>query len=394
MIHSKQLFWILAAAVVINVVIFQFSWYINYHIMKKRVNNEEKASNKSTDISCRCDDLINWVIKKQTSCMKQSNTIAEVCLEFSSDYEYLWPFLIHHLSIGFSRIHLYNNDRDPIKLYSDAGIGCLAESGFLHIKPWPGAGVQNDIQNDCFKMIKSYTSKESDSRRPTDIWGANIDVDEYIVLHKNKCIGELLDQYPSAPAIVFNWAMFPPVNISYINPNSSPPPAVHPFEVLTVRAVESVHLKSMARVNCVSKWSNPHYPELNGCAGFNGKSVDLLGRNITPGKRPPPRLPNYEVAQLNHYWTYNFRHFLRKMHRGESFYSNMVYRSSHEYFEIKYKTKLLVEDKTFLAKYRGDIMVGETLCPHLHKWTSQYPEYNLSISNSMKRLNLVGGANS
>eukprot|EP01041_Mallomonas_annulata_P001940 gene1940-3764_t len=323
--------------------------------------------------ACNCNKLLENIYANQRNCNDKSSTIVEICLEFSSDYEYLWPFLHHHYSLGFSRIHLYNNDPDPKRLYTDPGIGCLAESGLLHIKPWPGYGVQLEVQNDCFNVIKDFRSRESSDKSLSTIWGANIDVDELVMLHKHTCIGEFLDSFPTAPGVILNWAMYPPLNITRVNT-----PSLFPHEMLVTRAIKSAHIKTIARLNCFDGWENPHYPKYKSCAGFGEKAVDVKGRRITPGRKPPHKLPNFKIAQLNHYWTYSFNHFLRKMHRGESFHAKMVYRSSYEYFDLQNKTKTnLIYDISFITKYGLSIRRSEALCPHLKLWPPQLSEHNI-----------------
>ena len=374
-----------------NILLVALNSFIFYYQWK----NGEKSRNfpvvvvEKNDSYCDCEKLIKYILRKQSFCHDKSNNIVEICLEFSSDYEYLWPFLMHHYAIGISRIHLYNNEIGSSSVLFDPGLNCLAESGFLIIKPWPGYGVQREIQNNCFEVIKSNYYKSFPYRSPNLLWGINIDVDEMIVLHNHSCIGEFLDHFSQAPGVVLNWALFPPLPSNYskysLTDKSSSHQLLFPYEMMLYKAKESVHIKSIVRVQCFDTWDNPHFPNYKYCSGFNNKSVDVQNRPLTMGKKPPSRIQNYQIAQLNHYWTYSFRHFLRKMHRGESFHEKMVYRSSQEYFDVHLKHPHIIYDDHFPRKYGKAIREGELLCPHLIYWKPQLPVVRVAPHHFMIR---------
>ena len=381
--------------------IFVFCLALSFYSLMFRslmTRTEKYAPNfkQKTFSECSCHDIIMEITRKQSACSSNSSSVVEICLVFADDYEYLWPFLMHSLSIGFRKVHLYNNDPSRKDVYQDLGIGCLIESGFVSLKPWLGAGVQNDIQNDCFRSILNNFETNFPGRSSNHLWAANFDVDEFLVLHHFSCVSSFLDFYSDAPGVVINWAIFPPLphNYTYLRLDhpyeSKSDELLAPYHILRYRAKESVHYKTIARIICLSEWTNPHYPNYvancsnNDATGkrYRKKAVDMLNRSLTPEKRPPNRLPNYKVAQLNHYWTYNIFHFMRKMRRGDSFYANKYFRSSSEYFQVSNKyIRNLMYDESFLLKY-GDALEGfERLCPHAKKWPLVDPQHHLSFQD-------------
>ena len=77
-----------------------------------------------------CDSFLRPILTRRDACLSGSNhhhhhhhhdtsshteasiigTIVDVCVTFNSEYEFILPFLVHHLSMGVNHIVIYNND--------------------------------------------------------------------------------------------------------------------------------------------------------------------------------------------------------------------------------------------------------------------------------------------
>lgn len=296
-----------------------------------------------------CGQLLDPILENRTRCFEESPTQVDICVVFATDYHYVIPFLVHYLSLGVHRIHLYNNDQ-LLSWYLHPSVVCMVQAGLVEIQPWRGAGEYNSMMADCVdkKVLGSRGLTAETARARKDLWMAIFDVDEMLVLHKHSCFNKFLDDFPAAPAVAFNWAMFlPPIQdatlrtsasshademsvfgnmrgmspdhfalIDYPRPSPDSPMVIFPHDMVISRRYESPHVKTVSRPGCVAKIYNPHFAELSpSCPqGVNPEDPEhhrLKSTYVTPWVDN-----HYPIAQLNHYWTTSLRDFLRKIHRG------------------------------------------------------------------------------
>lgn len=312
-----------------------------------------------------CSKILTPILEKRKLCKKQTSTEVDICTVFAEDYHFMIPFLIHHLSIGFEKIHVYNNDLKS-SWYLHPTVLCLSAADLITIVPWPGDGEFLNGLNHCHRARvlerRGYTyGKDLQNRQ---LWMAIFDIDEMLVLHPPSttdnsnfnrnlvCINSLLDEYPGASQIGINWAMYVPVApfsdyaifgnpqqipphhkeklLSYDRANDTIPLVILPHDMLHQRMRENYHVKSIARPNCVSKISSPHYMEVFETCPFDKRMMTLSRRkfplsSVTTGIEKPA---NYKIAQLNHYWSTSVEDFLRKVHRGRGIKQAGIYRNS------------------------------------------------------------------
>ena len=131
------------------------------------------------------------------------------------------PFLVHHLSMGFNKIRVYNNDETGLRWYRHPTMTCLIRHELVSLQPWPGESVMHPAWAHWIAKAKDMYSSTANYN---DVWMSFLDIDEYLLIHHNRdesataaannqsdfndCIGEFLDKYPQAPEISFNWAFF------------------------------------------------------------------------------------------------------------------------------------------------------------------------------------------
>lgn len=296
-----------------------------------------------------CHRLLQPIFENRTSCQQQSKTEIDVCAAFASDYHYIIPFLVHYLSLGVNRIHVYNND-NALSWYLHPSIVCLVQAGLVQIQPWQGEGQFIPMMTDCLekKVLGSRGLDAESARKRNDLWMAVFDVDEFLLLHQHTCFNVLMDDYPTAPAIAFNWAFFLPAykdkNIgkpeaanadtlaTFGNIESMPsdhfalinypavrhddPFVVFPHDMTITRTYECSLVKSVTRPGCVGKIYNPHFMELSSSCPQGTSPHDPQHHKISSSPFTPWTDNYYPIAQLNHYWSTSLKDFLRKIHRG------------------------------------------------------------------------------
>ena len=158
-----------------------------------------------------CEAFMAPIRDKRANCLRRSNTTeVDICTYFASDYEFIVPFLVHHLMLGVSHVFIYNND-ERISWYNHPAVQCMIAEQFVEIIPWMGEMRLLKGLNTCYKKrIPEIRGKSiSEPHKLVNTWGANFDIDEMLVLHQHKCIGQLLENV-KAPTLAINWAFFIP----------------------------------------------------------------------------------------------------------------------------------------------------------------------------------------
>jgi hypothetical protein len=163
-------------------------------------------------LNVNCQSFLAPIKARRQSCLDSSGTTElDICVYFASDYEFIIPFLVHHLSVGAKNIYIYNND-DKVAWYKHPAVMCFIAEGFVEIHPWFGENALMRGLNQCYRRnipLKRGKELAKDNKDLQTVWGANFDIDEMVVLHKHQCITHLLKTV-DAPSLMLNWAFFVP----------------------------------------------------------------------------------------------------------------------------------------------------------------------------------------
>ena len=155
--------------------------------------------------------LIHEIQQRRQFCLGRSKTVAEIMTLFSTDYNFMLPFLVHHLSMGFNKIWVYNNDETGLRWYRHPTMTCLIRHELVALQPWLGESVMHRAWSHWIDKAKALYSSTANYN---DVWMSFLDIDEYLLIHHNRnkstvaaannqsdfndCIGEFLDKYPQA----------------------------------------------------------------------------------------------------------------------------------------------------------------------------------------------------
>lgn len=170
------------------------------------------ATIAEAQLTVNCEAFLQPIRERRQMCLHSSgDTELDICVYFASDYEFIIPFLVHHLSLGAKRIFIYNNDEN-VAWYRHPGVLCLLSEQMVQIQPWFGEGALMRGLNHCYRKSipasRGFTFEKNQKELNT-VWGANFDIDEMVVLHKHQCLSHLLKTV-EAPTLVLNWAFFVP----------------------------------------------------------------------------------------------------------------------------------------------------------------------------------------
>ena len=226
-----------------------------------------------------CEDIVAPIRKKRDACRKLSEDSVNTCTYFASDYKFIVPFLVHHLSLGVDRMYIYNNDAN-VAWYNHPAVLCLIAEQMVVIQPWLGEGLLIPGLNHCFHTSITNQAKKEE-KDLTRTWAAVFDIDEMLVLHHHQCINEWVEDVAGkdnkAPGVAVNWAFFTPEgpklsdlgrtgNLKFLSSNDTNKhklikhihnhSIVLPHEILTRRMYEKNEIKTISRIGCSKEWSD------------------------------------------------------------------------------------------------------------------------------------------
>ena len=217
-----------------------------------------------------------------------------VCIaKLESDY--ILHFVKYHLSIGFKKIYVYDNEDTPVygKVLETLGDSVVV----IHFPGNKGATGVQYLALDHF--IKRFM------RRHTHV--AHIDIDEYIVLKRHRTITEFIKDYfvGDCGAIGMNWRFFG----SSGHTRYTDVPVTERFTMCELNG--NKHIKTLFRVsNFIRYNNNPHAV----CLSKNYKTKATNGAIIDG---PFNLNIDFSAVQLNHYKCKTLPEFKRIRVRGD-----------------------------------------------------------------------------
>lgn len=372
------------------------NWGEHHNLPRYQGINRESISHSQQSIDCQA--FMKPILERHQRCVRNSSHVVDICVYFAADYNYVIPFIAHHLALGFSKIIIYNND-EKVQWYNHPTVLCYLAHKVIEIQPWFGENALMKGLDNCYKYRIGEAHRDV-SKNPKDVpeplvprttagkdlhvWGANFDIDEMLILHQDQCIGNFVERYP-APSIALNWAFFTPEfplsdfartgNTAFLSKEHKElinyqsdrhDPILLPHEMLVRRMFENPHIKTINRLECMDHFENEHCPVYTGKCPYGAKPMDPQGHVITCGPWTPWVDNYYPIAQLNHYWTLSLSDFLRKIHRGKggSYAKNTDnFRHTEEFFRHGWQRAGFVNDTIIIKKYGNFFEELKTACP-------------------------------
>jgi len=204
---------------------------------------------------------------------------AIICIaKFESDY--IIDFVNYHLLLGFNKIYIYDNEDIPVyhnlieKEYFNEKVTVIHLPGNNYYKSVQYIALEHFINN----YINQFTHV------------AHIDIDEYIVLKKHRCINDFISEYivDNCAGIAMNWRHFGSNSHQEKNGLSD----VIRFTKCELKG--NHHIKTIFDTTCYAGWNSPH-SVITKLGNFikNTKGDIVLG--------PHNENIDFSVIQLNHY---------------------------------------------------------------------------------------------
>ena len=257
-----------------------------------------------------------------------------ICMICKEENLYIKHFVDYYKKLGFIKIFIYdNNDLDGEKF--DSVIKVEIEKGFVTIINYRGfrgnglvGGQQIKAYSDCYKRNKIYYD-----------WIAFFDVDEYLVLNKEKNIQKFLSSSR------YNKCELIKVNLAFYTDNNQLEFEDKPLiERFTEKAKNITKLNKFPKIIARGNLSNQILADPHSLFK-SSKSCDSSG-NITQSHYINP--PVYKYASLNHYSTKTIKEFCLKLKKGDVFYNITLddYRiniSFNHFFKFNKKTKQKID---------------------------------------------------
>lgn len=206
------------------------------------------------------------------------------------EHRYLEEFCKYHLSIGFDRIYIYDNEDEPT--YQNL----LSHIDNLYIVHYPGKSQQYTILDDFRKNLMHHDNI-------THV--INIDCDEFIVLKHHNNIKDFINDYikDDCAAIGINWRFFGDSGRG----NYTNEPLMTRFTMCQAHGDQHIktlfnkeHFTSFRCMHCITVRDGYHTKCTNG--------------TIIDG----PWNPNIDIGviQINHYKTKTLEEFRHIRQRG------------------------------------------------------------------------------
>lgn len=199
--------------------------------------------------------------------------ICAICAIARFENRYIREWVDYHLSIGFSHIYIYDNNRQGEERISDAlDITSLHYSNRVDIIPFHEVTVcpQLKAYNDCYKRFDFN-------------WMAFIDIDEFITISSKsgyKNVEEFIQSKKDFDVILLNWMFYG--DNGHLSNNETPvlerfktPLPIH-FSVSNLFGKQPIngHVKSIVKSGLDTSFHSPHvcYGDFK-CCNADGQRI-------------------------------------------------------------------------------------------------------------------------
>lgn len=240
--------------------------------------------------------------------------------------KYIKEFIDYYLGLGIDKIIIADNDHDE----DNENLGSIL-SGYNQVEIL-------DYKNKVGYQMKAYTEMYAKYKDEAD-WILFCDIDEYLVLEKDKDIKSFLSKYPSdCEAVVCNWKTYgdnDQVYADYSKPIMERFTKPCPNAMSQYNFVDDCHVKSFIKggLQNVNFYSNPHV-----------STTPLVTYNSI-GQRcnnAPFQPVDHSTAYFAHYTTKSLQEYCEgKLMRGTADRSYDVFLKTYvnRYFRINQPTQ-------------------------------------------------------
>ena len=285
-----------------------------------------------------------------------------VCAIAKLENAYLYEWAKYHLALGFSAIHVFDNNDEDGERILDVFRGTECESQVIVHDVRGQRYVQKKVYQEC------YDNEDFD-------WCAFIDIDEFITFTEAsgiKTINDFLKDKNDWEAVHLNWMCYGDGGeVKY-----SDRPVVERFKKEWKKDVyytyldknENGHIKSLIKKGLCISWmldnenhpSNPHTPwglskvcDASGCAKSNMVFSEV----------------DYSVAYIRHYITKSIEEYSRKINRQCADVSNITYYNIPKFFRVNKPT---LRKLFWVSRNVPEVKLEDCIIEHLKFFSHNY----------------------
>lgn len=229
-----------------------------------------------------------------------------VCAIAKLENEYIYEWAQYHLNLGFSEIHVYDNNDEDGERIDDVFSNTDIQNRVMVHNVRGLRCMQKPVYQECYEQVDFD-------------WCAFIDVDEFITFNEKtgiKSIAELLGSLNNFDAIHLNWLCYGDCDMlrkreGDVLDRFKQPIMPLDFKVEYVDKEENSHIKTIVKKGLDIDWvngddvfkSNPHTPNrLRNICDAKGHPVD----------NEPWGSIDFDVAYIRHYVTMTIEEYRRK----------------------------------------------------------------------------------
>ena len=216
-----------------------------------------------------------------------------------NEASYLLEWLAFHRVCGFDTIVIYDNQ-------STDGTRALLE-------PLAARGeVEYRFRPDVPKLSPQIAAFRDSIERCGTEWIAFLDADEFLLLHRHRCVRELLASFePDVTQVCINWRLFGSSGQAVRKDGM----VIERFTMAsTPNERRNAHVKSFTRTGCVQA-PHIHAPHITG-----GRSVHADGSQRWMKVQGLTDRITHDVASIHHYVVKSQAEFQEKISRGRGDY--------------------------------------------------------------------------
>jgi predicted O-methyltransferase YrrM len=216
-------------------------------------------------------------------CKNYINSVAVCIAKYESDY--LFNFINYHLLLGFNKIYIYDNEDVPTYNHLIHNMHFMNPSitEKVFVIHFPGNNFYKGVQYIALEhFINNYIHQFTHV--------AHIDIDEYIVLKKHKCINDFISEYivDDCAGIGMNWRHFG----SNGHQQKNGLPDIVRFTKCELQG--NTHIKTIFDTSMYDGWSTVHNILTKPGAFVKNTKGDIIDG-------PHNENIDFSVIQLNHY---------------------------------------------------------------------------------------------
>lgn len=277
-----------------------------------------------------------------------SEPLTTVVAIMKGEEKFIDEWLAYHLVIGVDRFLIYDNDPAlPLAKFLED------YADVVKVVPWDRCLSLKGGNNNQLAAYMDALGKV------TTPWAAFIDADEFITLRKHASLKTFLKDFDQYGAVCLSWHVFG--HNGYYND----PPNLIMASLTRRRLLPGNQVKTISKVEAIAYFKTPHQGEMK--PGF--QAVDANKNLFLPQNYPGKT----DVAHINHYVCRSFENWMKRVSRGDVYYSKedcpeslrwrfseegtlkrfvRLSRDTHEYID-EYMLKYVKEVRRMIARFRS-----------------------------------------